>query len=142
MPCIFSFIMYVNIIFLHKDKVGIISQCFRNNKRPMWHMAHLRNQFKAINTFEQSYDCIITLNTRGKKRYLPQERMIFICKTVSLLHLRMLCAILVGIGSDSGEEDFLNLVNVLFLFHYIILLKKGVVLRLNKNESQRCFVPS
>ena len=28
------------------------------NKRPMGHMAHLRNQFKSMNTNEQSYDYI------------------------------------------------------------------------------------
>ena len=27
-------------------------------KRPMGHIAHLRNQFKSMNTFEQSYDHI------------------------------------------------------------------------------------
>ena len=27
-----------------------------NNKRPMGHIAHLRNQFKSMDTFEQSYD--------------------------------------------------------------------------------------
>ena len=40
------------------------------NKRPMGHVAHLRNKFKLINTFEQSYDYIITLNRRGKNHYL------------------------------------------------------------------------
>ena len=28
------------------------------NKRPMGHIAHLRYQFKSINTFERSYDHI------------------------------------------------------------------------------------
>ena len=28
----------------------------KTNKRPMGHIAHLRNQFKSMNTFERSYD--------------------------------------------------------------------------------------
>ena len=28
------------------------------NKRPMGHLAHLRNQLKSVNTFERSYDHI------------------------------------------------------------------------------------
>ena len=31
------------------------------NKRPMGHIAHLKKQFKSMNTFENSYDYIITL---------------------------------------------------------------------------------
>ena len=38
------------------------------NKRPMGHIAHLRNQFKSVNTFAQGYVYIITLIWRGKKR--------------------------------------------------------------------------
>ena len=37
------------------------------NKRPMGHIAHLRNQFKSMNTFAQSYDNFITLIWKGKK---------------------------------------------------------------------------
>ena len=28
----------------------------KKNKRPMVHIAHLRDQFKSMKTFEQSYD--------------------------------------------------------------------------------------
>ena len=28
------------------------------NKRPMGHIAHMKNQFKSMNTFEQNYDYI------------------------------------------------------------------------------------
>ena len=31
------------------------------NKRPMGHIAHLKKQLKSMNTFENSYDYIITL---------------------------------------------------------------------------------
>ena len=32
------------------------------NKRPMGHIAHLRNQFKSMNTFKRSYDYIYYKN--------------------------------------------------------------------------------
>ena len=40
------------------------------NKRPMGHIAHMRNQFKSINTFVQSNAYIITLICRGKNDHL------------------------------------------------------------------------
>ena len=39
------------------------------NKRTMCHFAHLRNQFKLVNTFEKSYNYIITLIRRGKNPF-------------------------------------------------------------------------
>ena len=47
------------------------------DKRPMDHMAHLRNQFKSINTFEQIYDYqnIIMLIERIKKQLYPFREM-------------------------------------------------------------------
>ena len=36
----------------------------KHNKRPMDHTAHLRNQFKSMNTFERSYDYIYTSKGR------------------------------------------------------------------------------
>ena len=66
-----------------------------SNKRPMGHIAHLRNKFKSVNTSEQSYDHIIRLIRRGKTHYLKilnQNLMVFISKTLSPLHPRMLCA--------------------------------------------------
>ena len=37
----------------------------------MDHIVHLRNQFKAINTFEKSYDYKLTLiRSEGKTQYL------------------------------------------------------------------------
>ena len=38
-----------------------------SNKRPMGHIAHLKNQFKSMKTFKQSYDYIIRLIRRRKK---------------------------------------------------------------------------
>ena len=62
-------IQYTNKSNLY-EKVGMINQYLDNimspyfykyfmqlkNKRPMGHIAHLRNQFKSMNTFEVSYD--------------------------------------------------------------------------------------
>ena len=39
---------------------------FTHNKRPMGHIAHLRKQFKSLNT----YDYIITLIKRRKKNII------------------------------------------------------------------------
>ena len=41
---------------LTTDKVNAYNSVKMNNKRPMGHIAHVRNQFKSINTFAQSYD--------------------------------------------------------------------------------------
>ena len=38
-----------------------ISTINKHNKRPMGYIAHLRNKFKSINTFVQSYEYIKTL---------------------------------------------------------------------------------
>ena len=49
------------------------------NKRPMGQIAHLRKQFKSINT----YDYIITLIMREKKHYLVNDNLL-------VLHLKKL----------------------------------------------------
>ena len=41
----------------------------------MGHIAHLRNQFKSINTFKKGYDYIITLIRRGKVPYISFMRI-------------------------------------------------------------------
>ena len=41
---------------LTTDKVNAYNSVKMYNKRPMGHIAHVRNQFKSINTFAQSYD--------------------------------------------------------------------------------------
>ena len=47
------------------------------NKRPMDHIAHLRNKFtgKSINKFEKGYDYIITLIRRGKNPFISILRI-------------------------------------------------------------------
>ena len=44
------------------------------NKRPMGHIAHLRKQFKSINT----YDYIITLIKRREKKHFMITYCVFI----------------------------------------------------------------
>ena len=61
---------------IHKWKINVAANFVRvlcgegvkyfSNKRPMGHIAHLRKQFKSINT----YDYIITLIKRRKKTLL------------------------------------------------------------------------
>ena len=46
---------------------------YYQNKRPMDHIAHLRKQFKSINT----YDYIITLIKRRKKNIINFMRITF-----------------------------------------------------------------
>ena len=46
---------------VHKD----LSHLHYKNKRPMSHMVYPRNQFKSMNTFEQSYDYINILYKRS-----------------------------------------------------------------------------
>lgn len=100
----------------------------------MGHIAHLRNQFKSINTFENSYDYIIDIDNIdliGMERthyLLFENEMVKDC-------VRMLCAKSGwNLLSDSGEEDFL-IVNVFLLFGSYPPLENGVALHLNKLES-------
>ena len=59
MYCLSSLKFYLQFF---KKKVLLFRYIFHNeysgNKRTMGHITHLRNQFKSINTFEQSYDYI------------------------------------------------------------------------------------
>ena len=58
------------------------------NKRPMGHIAHLRKQFKSINT----YDYIITLK-REKKHYLVNDNLLVLhLKKLKSPSPKMLCA--------------------------------------------------
>ena len=55
--------------------------------------AHLRNQFQSISTFAQSYNYIIMLILRGRNDHILFDNwIVLICKTLSPLHQRMLCA--------------------------------------------------
>ena len=81
-----------------------------NNKRPMGHIAHLRKQFKSINT----NDFIITLIKRIKKNIINFITIycFFIWKNFNPPHPRMLCA---KFGLKLAQwfwRRFLNFVNV------------------------------
>ena len=69
----------------------------------MGHIAHLRKQFKSINT----YDYIITLIKRRKKNIIDFRRIycrFFIWTNLNPLHPRMLCA-KIGWNWPSGSEE-------------------------------------
>ena len=56
--------MEIGILFMQSITKTWLLYTWNDNKRPMGHMAHLRKQFKSINTY---YDYIITLIKRRKK---------------------------------------------------------------------------
>ena len=88
------------------------------NKRPMGHIAHLRKQFKSINT----YDYIIMFIMRRKKTIITFMRIywFFIWKNLNPLCPRMLCA---KFGwnwpSGSREEDFL--ISSMYFRYFVII---------------------
>ena len=133
----------------------------------MGHIAHLRNQFKSINTFAQSYDYIITLIWRekndhllfdnwmpliskNKKTYfvifrnnLPLEKEVVLYLKKKWIPFTQGCFVpkLVEIGP-------VVLDNVFSLFRNYLPWEKGMTLNLNNFEQiwiffiQECFVPS
>ena len=99
----------------------------------MGHIAHLREQFKSINT----YDYVITLMTRWKNtlfilwglngpsfewNWIPFTRGCFVPIWLKLAQL-------------FWRKSFLNFVNIFSLFRNYLPLKKGWVLHLYKHES-------
>ena len=68
----------------------------------------------------------------------------FIWTNLNPLHWRMYCAKSVwNRSSGSGEEDFLNSVNVLMLLNYYLFLGLGLSFNQSWNLiTQECFVPS
>ena len=102
------------------------------NKRPMGHIAHLRNQFK-------SEELWLYLNIDKEKKkpvyLLFKNWMVIICITLSFSTQRMLSA-----KFGSGVQQFwrgiyLNLVTIILLFTNNLPLEKGMALHLNKLES-------
>ena len=86
---------------------------FKPNKRPLGHIAHIRKQFKSINT----YDYIIMLIKWRKINIINFMRIywFFIWTNLNPIHPRMLWARLVEIGSVILEKRFFNFVNVFSL---------------------------
>ena len=65
--------------------------------------------YKIFNMDSKNFDWIITLIRRKKIHYFPFEFwMVIICKTLSVLHPKMLCAKFNNLNwlSCSNEEDF------------------------------------
>ena len=100
----------------------LMKKTLKVNKRPMGHIAHLRKQFKSINT----NDYIITLIKRRKKNIINFIIIycFFIWRNLNPPHPRMLCAKidwnwLIG----SGEENFL-IMSMYFRYFVIISLWK------------------
>ena len=96
----------------------------RKNKRPMSHIAHLRKQFKSINT----YDCIKTLIKRRKKT-LTNSLVLHLKKTP--LHPKKspspkdaLCQDWLKLAQWFWRRGFFNFVNVFSLFRYYLPLEK------------------
>ena len=99
------------------------------NKRPMDHIARLRNQFKSINTFGQYYDYIITLIRRRKNSlfFCLKTQWSFFVKPLSLKDA--LWQVAWNWPSGSGEENFIYMY---FAIRNYLPFKKGVALNLNK----------
>ena len=115
-----------------------------NDKRPMGHIAHLRKQFKSINT----YDYIISLIKRRKKNIINFMRLywFFIWTKLNPLHPRMLCAKF-GWNWPSGSGGNISLISSMYYRYFGIIssLEKGRGPSFEQNWipfTQRCIVPS
>ena len=73
-------------------------------------LTHLRNQFKSMNTFEQSYDYKITLIRRGKNPLSPFWEL-------SSPYSDAMCQIGLEVAQWFWRRRWFNLVNVFLLFH-------------------------
>ena len=113
----------------HHNFLFIVKQ----NKRPMGHIAHLRKQFKSINT----YDYIITLIKRRRKKTL-----LTLCNSL-VLHLKKLespspkdvsCQVWLKLAQWFWRRNFLNFVNVFSQFrNYLPLERAGPSIWTNLN---------
>ena len=102
---------------LLREKVQI------KNKRPMGHIAHLRKQFKSINTI----DYIITLIKRRKKTLLSLWELngSSLNKIESHSPKHALCQVWLKFVQWFWRRRFFNFVNVFSLFRYYVPLEKG-----------------
>ena len=91
------------------------------NKRPMGHIAHLRKQFKSINT----YDYIITLIKRRKNNINLE----------STSPKDALCQDWLKLAQWFWRRRLFNFVNVFSLFRNYVPLEKDGALHLYKLES-------
>ena len=104
------------------------------NKRPMGHIAHLRKQFKSINT----YDYVIMLIKRRKKNIKKLHENLLVLhlkKLESPSPKEALCQVQLKLAQWFWRRRFFNFLNVFSLFHNYLPLEKGGALHLNKFES-------
>ena len=109
-------------------KIGVTVLSDTLHKRPMGHIAHLRKQFKSINT----YDYIITLIQRIKKKWEfigSSFKQTWIPFTQGCFVPR-----LVEIGPVVLEKIF-RFLQCIFAISYLSPLGNDVALHLNKLES-------
>ena len=86
---------------------------FKNNKRPMGHIAHLRKQFKSINT----YDYIIMLIMRRKKTLLTSWEFIgssFEQTWIPFTEADALCLVWLKLAQWFWRRSFLKVVNLFY----------------------------
>ena len=107
----------------------------KENKRPMGHIAHLRKQFKSINT----YDYIITLFKRSKKNNIINFMTIngsLLEQTWILFNLGCFVPSLVEIASASGEDFLISSMYFRYICNYLPLEKCGDFIWINLNPLQ------
>ena len=87
-------------------------------KRPMGHIAHLRNQFKSTHM-------IISFHWYIHEISIPLWKLFFIWPNLNPLHPRMLCAKFNWNEPSNSREDFLNIVNIFCYFVVISPWKRA-----------------
>ena len=101
----------------------------------MGNNAHLKNQSKLINTFEQSYGYIIKLNRRGKPSVLRIKWSFFVKPWGSFTQGRFVPN-LVEIGPVVLGRKIFKLGKYIFAICHISPWKRGMTLHVNKFQSQ------
>ena len=90
------------------------------NKRPMGHIAHMRDQY-ILNTFAKSYDHIITLIWRRKKRssLLWSVNGPYLLNLESLSPKDALCQVWLQLAQWFWRKRFL--ISSMYLCHFVIV---------------------
>ena len=131
--------MYHVVMHFHKSTHELVAILHhlnfkdQKNKRPMGHIAHLRKQFKSINTI----DYIIMLIKRRKKTLLSLWELngSSLNKIESHSPKDALCQVWLILVQWFWRRRFFNFVNVFSLFRNYLPLEKGGALDFNNLES-------
>ena len=135
-----SFLFYAThwlIITMSLPKMSFMKK--KRNKRPMVHIAHLRNQFKLINTFTR--DMIIPQWSKEEKDIYLSRSPFWKLNRPYLFKVKFptskvtLCQVWLKLDQWVLRRRLLNFVNVFLLLRYYLFLKKGMALHLYKLES-------